>query len=108
MNDVNRKEIHMKLTREEMETHIYFNEETDSIATIVTFNNKLKNKIIKAVNQNPNDFKIISEDQYGELVAECPRKFLSINLRASGKTRTRKMTEEQKQAFVERVHGKKS
>ena len=95
------------LTREEMETHIYWNEETTSIATIVTFNGKLKKKIKSSAEQFPDEIKVVSEDQYGELVAELPKNLISFNIKTPKKYKaTRKMTDEQKQAFVERVHKK--
>lgn len=95
------------LTREEMETHIYWNEEVDSIATVATFNGKLKKKIRESARQFPDEIKIISEDDYGELVAELHKNLISFNIKTPKKYKTtRKMTEEQKQAFVKRVHGK--
>lgn len=99
----------LRLTREEMETHLYWNEEVDSLATIVTFNNKLKKKLRASADQFLEEIRIVSEDNYGELVAELPKNLISLNIKTPKKYKnTRKMTEEQKQAFVERVHGKKS
>ena len=99
----------LRLTREEMETHLYWNEETDCIATIVTFNNRLKKKLRTSAENFPEEIKIISEDECGELVAEVPKTLISFNIKTPKKYKnTRKMIEEQKQAFVERVHGKKN
>ena len=98
----------VRLTREEMETHLYWSEEVDSIATIVTFNNRLKKKLQTAAEQF-GVVKIISEDPYGELVAELPKGLISLNIKTPKEfKKKREMTEEQKQAFVERVHGKKN
>lgn len=99
----------LRLTREEMETHIYWNEETDCTACLVTFNNKLKKKLKESAEKFPDEIRIISEDSYGELVAEFPKSLVSFNVKTPKKYKnTRKMTEEQKQAFVERVHKKRS
>lgn len=99
----------VRLTREEMETHLYWNEETDCTATVVTFNSKLKKKLRTSAEQFPEEIKIISEDDWGEMVAELPKNLISFNIKTPKKYKnTRKMTEEQKQAFVERVHGKKN
>lgn len=98
----------IRLTREEMETHIYWNEEVDCTVTITTFNNKLKKKLRASAEQFPEEIKVIREDAYGELVAEFPKSLVSFNIKTPKKYKnTRKVSEEQKQAFVERVHGKK-
>lgn len=99
----------VRLTREEMETHLYWNEETDCTATVVTFNGRLKKKLRTSAEQFPDEIKIISEDELGEMVAELPKNLVSFNIKTPKKYKnTRKMTDEQKQAFVERVHGKKN
>lgn len=97
----------IRLTREEMETHLYFSEETDSTATIATFNGKLKRKLKSSAEKYPNYINIISEDEYGELVAELPKNLISLNIKTPKEFKSkRKVTEEQKKAFVERVHNK--
>ena len=97
----------VKLTREEMETHVYWDEETDCIATIATFNGRLKKKIKASAEQFPDEVQVVSEDPYGELVAKLPKNLISFNIKTPKKYKnTRKMTEEQKQAFVKRIHGK--
>ena len=99
----------LRLTREEMETHIYWNEETDSIATICTFNGKLKRKLKESAEKFPEDIKIIKEDDCGEIVANLSKNLISLNIKTPKKyKKTRQMTEDQKKAFVERVHNKKS
>ena len=94
----------MRLTREEMETHLYFSEEVDSEATICTFNGRLKKKLLTASQQFPDLVKIKSEDNYGEMIAMLPKNLISLNIKTP-KTldRKRTMSEEQKKAFVERT-----
>lgn len=94
----------MRLSREEMETHLYFSEEVDCEATICTFNGKLKRKIMAASEQFPDLVKIKNEDNYGEMIATLPKNLISLNIKTP-KTldRKRTMSEEQKKAFVERT-----
>lgn len=94
----------MRLTREEMETHIYLNELTDCVACVCTFSSKLKRKL-KAAAEQFDDVVIKRETADGELVVELPKKMLSINVKVP---KRRVMTEEQKRAFVERTRKAKA
>lgn len=89
----------MNLTKEERETHIYYNEEKDCIATIVTFQTKLKNKIRERAKEDPN-VRILREED-GEIIAEMPKKYISVSIKKpSSKRGLKNMTEEHKNKLI--------
>ena len=94
----------IKLSKEEMETHLYWSEEPGCMATVATFSTKLKRKLQAAAEQFPAQVRIISEDSYGELIAELPKSLISVNIKTPKDLKKKRVvTEEQKQAFVERT-----
>lgn len=84
-----------KMTRAEKETIITFNEAED-VAIVYTHNGKIKRDIEKAI-ENSDDEKArkVAEGKHGDAEYAIPKKWVKI--RAG-----RSMTEEQRQAAVER------
>lgn len=94
----------IKLTKEEMETHLYFNEVKEDYATIATFNTKMKNKIAKAALSYPDLIRVVSIDECGELIAELPKNLLSINIKTpKARAKKKQMTDAEKAEFVHRT-----
>ena len=83
----------MKLTREEMETIITFNE-IDGAADIETFNSRIKRDIAKAAENYPQDV-TIHDNGDGSIRAILPKKWVKIRA-------PRVLTDEQRAEIAER------
>jgi len=83
----------MKLTNIEKETTINFNEH-EKTAEIYTYNVKLINRIKKMSEQNPIEYIITQENQYGGITCILPKKRLAITLRAPMSPEVTKRTSE--------------
>lgn len=82
----------MKLTREEMETIITFNE-IDGAADIETFNSRIKRDIVKAAENYPQDV-TVHDNGDGSIRAILPKK--RVKIRAP-----QKLTEERRAQMAE-------
>lgn len=83
------------LSLAEQEVHIVFDRLSDT-ATIYSSDITFQTYMNKRVKQNPDDFKIISANDWG-VTYECPKKFISI------RTKNRSVSDEQREASSERL-----
>lgn len=86
----------MKLTKEEMETIIRF-DESSPIATVYTCSRSWKTKLSKYASLNK-DIKLINKDSES-VTYECPKKLISLRRRSV----KRELTEEQRKELSERA-----
>lgn len=84
-----------KLTAYERETNILFNE-SDSTATVFTYNRKLQNDLNELVGKNPDIIVASSDEEYIKYI--IPKSWVRIK-----PPRKRDMTEEQRAAAAERL-----
>ena len=85
----------MRLSRYEQETIVNFNE-SDSAATVYTYNGAFKKKLRLLSEQFPSDAKFIREDQHGGVTYSIPKRWIKIRA-------PRILTEEQRTANAERL-----
>lgn len=91
------------LSLAEQEVHIVFDRISDT-AIIYSSDITFQTYMNKRVKQNPDEFKIVSKDDWG-ITYECPKKFISI------RSKSRTVTDEQRTASSERLkkyHASKS
>lgn len=84
----------MALSLEEQEVHITFNR-TEDTARVYASDTTFQTYMDRRVKANPEEFKLIKETEDGKMY-ECPKKYVSM------RTKTREVSEEQKQAASER------
>lgn len=90
-----------ELSLEERETHINFNEK-ESTAHIFVSNFRLNKKLDLLCEKYPDQCKLIEQDKnWNHKIFEIPKKWIRINA-------PRKISEETRQKFIERMHGIKS
>lgn len=86
----------MRLTLEERETVICFNEDSDE-CWIETCNTYMLSRCAEAKRRFPNDVTLIKSDKFGKRYV-MPKKFIRLN-----PPRVSTMTDEQKKAAADRV-----
>lgn len=84
-----------KLTRQEQETIIVFNE-AELEATLEVYNNSMKRKLESLCNQYPESFKKLSDRPSGSAVFLIPKKYIRIGS-------PRSVSDEQREAMSKRV-----
>ena len=90
----------MKMTLEERETNIYF-DEADKVARILSYNARLNKRLRELAEKRPEDVKPIKEyfdDENGAICFEFPSAWLKIN-----PTRASTMSEEERAERAERM-----
>lgn len=90
----------MKITLEERETNLYFNE-VDKVARILSYNARLNRRLKELAEKRPEEVKPITEyfdDENGAICYEFPSAWLKIN-----PTRISNMTEEERAERAERM-----
>lgn len=90
----------MKMTLNERETNIYFNE-ADKVARVMSYNARLNKRLRTLAENRPEEVKEIKEyfdEENGAICYEFPAAWLRIN-----PTRESSMTEEQKKLCAERM-----
>lgn len=86
-----------RLSRNEQETIICFNQ-SDNTACISTFKNNWIKKLKTYVQEYPDDVTLDREDPYGSYTFTVPKKCISLR-----SPKKREISEEQKQAMSERA-----
>ena len=89
------KDTATKITRQEQETIIVFNE-AESESTIETYNNSIKRKLESSCNQYPDLFKKLSDRPSGSSVFLIPKKYIRISS-------PRFVSDEQREAMSKRA-----
>ncbi len=67
----------MRLSKAERETIITFSE-ADSIATVYTFNTRLKNKLGKLSQEHSGEILLLSREELGSVTYSVPKNLISI------------------------------
>ena len=68
----------MRLTNEEKETVILFNEK-DYEAEVYTYNGRLKRRLTALCEKYPEEFSVVKEDKDGAMTFRCPKKRVHIS-----------------------------
>lgn len=90
-----------KLSLEEKETHIYFNE-ADSTAAIDTFNVKMINALDKLCGERPDEVSLTAERPDGSFSYICPKRWFNRP------RPPRQMNEEQRKTISDRMKAVKA